>query len=346
MIHPNLSPLPHKYTANIISTYKKNKPLQNQCSSSSGSPPIRKPLQPRNHIPTHDPPIRRRKNITVHPIHNPPVFRNQIPKVLQTRIPLEHARRQIAHQPQQRQRNSVNRAQHKPVRPFLYPSAQCCQKHTKCTSADDALDRFIWTGLSCSGADGAELGFAKFTTSKVPPHVAEGYAEPRPEYEVSAGRNREMDGFGEEGGKFLLSEAVEEGFDERGEAGRLDNVSSEFSYANPKGWNVSQIKHASKRSSNLPNSANASTHRQKPNHRPRARHWQDNLMQIRSEQRRNKHGARAQHANPSCRVNARLHDHAVVFELTQGRHEGEEGGEYVVAGVDPAGDDHAHGEAE
>mmetsp|Transcript_5299 Transcript_5299/g.11596 ORF Transcript_5299/g.11596 Transcript_5299/m.11596 type:complete len:130 (-) Transcript_5299:359-748(-) len=125
-VHDPFQPIlsPHKLKSYIISTYKKNKPLHNQCSgSSSGSPTIRKPFQPRNHIPTHDPPIRRRKNITVHPIHNPPMFRNQIPKVLQPRISLEHACRQIAHQPQQRQRNSVDRAEHKPVRPFLYPSA-------------------------------------------------------------------------------------------------------------------------------------------------------------------------------------------------------------------------------
>mmetsp|Transcript_30610 Transcript_30610/g.52272 ORF Transcript_30610/g.52272 Transcript_30610/m.52272 type:complete len:304 (-) Transcript_30610:167-1078(-) len=69
-------------------------------------------------------------------------------------------------------------------------------------------------------------------------------------------------------------------------------------------------------------------------------------MQIRREQRRHEHGARPHHADPPRGINARLHDHAIVFQLTQRRHEGEEAGEDVVSGVDPAGHDESHGGAE
>ena len=102
---------------------------------------------------------------------------------------------------------------------------------------------------------------------------------------------------------------------------------------NPKTRNVTQIKHPRKGRSNLANRRNAPPHCQKPNHRPRTRHWHANLMQIRSEQRCDKHGTGPQNATSAGGINARVHDHAIVFELAEGGHEGEEAGEYVVSGV-------------
>jgi len=124
------------------------------------------------------------------------MLRDQIPKVLQARISLEHACRQIPHQTQQRQQNPVDGPQHHPIRPFLYPSAKGGQSHAEGASANDSLHRLVGTGLPCGGADGAELCLAKASAGKVSSHVAEGDAEPRPEDEVGTGRDGELDGFG------------------------------------------------------------------------------------------------------------------------------------------------------
>mmetsp|Transcript_29106 Transcript_29106/g.61789 ORF Transcript_29106/g.61789 Transcript_29106/m.61789 type:complete len:424 (-) Transcript_29106:190-1461(-) len=59
-----------------------------------------------------------------------------------------------------------------------------------------------------------------------------------------------------------------------------------------------------------------------------------------------KKSARSQDADPPGRIHPRLHDHAVVLQLSQRGHEGEEEGEDIVPRVDPPGDGEAHGGAE
>mmetsp|Transcript_29113 Transcript_29113/g.61808 ORF Transcript_29113/g.61808 Transcript_29113/m.61808 type:complete len:204 (-) Transcript_29113:271-882(-) len=175
-----------------------------------GRPAIRKSLQPRDHVPAHDPTVRRREDVAVHPIHDPPVLWNEIAKVLQPRVPLEHARRQVPHQSQQRQQYPVHRPEDHPVRPVLHPRPQCRQRHAKRAASNDALDRLVRARLPGGGADGAKLGLAELPPGEVAPHVAEGDADPGPEDEVGPGRDGESDRFGEEGGELRrVSESVE-----------------------------------------------------------------------------------------------------------------------------------------
>ena len=178
-----------------------NHALHDQPPPGGGGGPggIRHPPQPRHHVPANDPPVRRREYVAVDAVHDPAVLGYQIAEILESRVALHHARGEVADEPEEGEEDPVHRPGDRPVRPLLHPRPQRGERGANDAPPHDPLDGLVRARLPGGGAYGAELRPAVPATGKVPAHVAEGDAQPRPEDEVGTDGYRETYGLGEEG---------------------------------------------------------------------------------------------------------------------------------------------------
>mmetsp|Transcript_34763 Transcript_34763/g.71014 ORF Transcript_34763/g.71014 Transcript_34763/m.71014 type:complete len:206 (-) Transcript_34763:877-1494(-) len=145
--------------------------------------PRRDPPQPRYHVRAHQPPVRRREHVTVHPVHDASVFRDQIAEVLDSRVPLQHGRRQIPHESQKGEVHAVDRSGQVPERPSHDPGSRGGQDGRNETPPQETLHGLVGTRDARGRSDATQFRFAEGPTEEVPPHVRKRYAKPRPEYE-------------------------------------------------------------------------------------------------------------------------------------------------------------------
>mmetsp|Transcript_43835 Transcript_43835/g.133460 ORF Transcript_43835/g.133460 Transcript_43835/m.133460 type:complete len:347 (-) Transcript_43835:430-1470(-) len=148
---------------------------------------------------------------------------------------------------------------------------------------------------------------------------------------------------GEGGGR--LSQKVEEGLEEGGEAGGLDSA-PEATEAYPVGGDVSQVEHTGEGGGDLGQGRYLPSHGEEPDHGGGTERGEYDLMKFGKEERGDVHGARADDGDATGGIDSGAHAHAVVLELTEDGEGREEQGVDVIPGEDPPGDEGAHARTE
>mmetsp|Transcript_29093 Transcript_29093/g.84547 ORF Transcript_29093/g.84547 Transcript_29093/m.84547 type:complete len:311 (-) Transcript_29093:987-1919(-) len=273
---------------------------------------------------------------------------NEIAKVLDIGVALDHRCRQISKKPKYSQIDTVYRSSDVPVRPPLHPGSEGCEQGAYSTAAHDPLHRLVGTSRPSCGCDIAQLGFAIRSADKVGADIAEGERKPRPKDEDGTGGHGKVHELWKEGWQRVsfLTEEGKEGLSKLGQAGRSQVTTSDSSNAHPKRWYVAQQEHAGEGSTDLRDTGSLFSHCQKPAHGYQGKERQTKLVQIGRKERSYEHTACPNDGYAPGGINACVHNHSVVLQLTQNCHEGEHSCKDIVTREHPACYESAHGGTE
>mmetsp|Transcript_24990 Transcript_24990/g.58982 ORF Transcript_24990/g.58982 Transcript_24990/m.58982 type:complete len:225 (-) Transcript_24990:903-1577(-) len=196
-------------------------------------------LQRRNDVGANQKTVGCGPNKAVDTIHDSTVFGDQIPKVFQIGIALQHGRRQVSYQTEQGQDCSVKGARYQKVRPFLCPGTRDRKQRARNASTDHSLHRLVGRRRSCGGGYLAELRFSELSSHEVRTDIGERQTNPRPKDKDGATGDWQVDQCLWYQKSEFVKQITPHGCSYGEQSGRFHHRGTHGSYPHPKAGNVS-----------------------------------------------------------------------------------------------------------